>query len=98
MERTISSFDGSGILLAGIFDGATITTIMGIITLTILLSSGMKSVHIVQILLLLVVATNIGGVWFVLGEPANILAAAKLGPSPIRSRSLAGWRSARSSI
>ncbi len=70
-------------LLSGIFDGATITTIMGIITLTILLSSGMKSVHIVQILLLLVVATNIGGVWFVLGEPTNILAAAKLGLSPL---------------
>ncbi|HCM26579.1 MAG: hypothetical protein A2Z99_14195 [Treponema sp. GWB1_62_6] len=69
-------------LLSGIFDGATISTIMGIITLTILLSSGMQTKHIVQILLLLVVATNIGGVWFVLGEPTNILAAAKLGLSP----------------
>jgi Na+/H+ antiporter NhaD/arsenite permease-like protein len=69
-------------VLSGIFDGATITTIMGIITLTILLSSGMRSVDIVKILLLLVVATNIGGVWFVLGEPTNILAAAKLNLSP----------------
>jgi len=69
-------------LLSGIFDGATVTTIMGIITLTILLSSGMQVSHIVQILLLLVVATNIGGVWFVLGEPTNILAAAKLRLSP----------------
>ncbi len=68
--------------LSGIFDGATITTIMGIVTLTILLSSGMSARHIVEILLLLVVATNIGGVWFVLGEPTNILAAAKLGLSP----------------
>lgn len=69
-------------LLSGIFDGATISTIMGVITLTILLSSGMRVGHIVQILLLLVVATNIGGVWFVLGEPTNILAATKLGLSP----------------
>lgn len=69
-------------VLSGIFDGATITTIMGIVTLTILLSSGMSARHIVEILLLLVVATNIGGVWFVLGEPTNILAAAKLGLSP----------------
>ncbi|MFA6507088.1 MAG: SLC13 family permease [Treponemataceae bacterium] len=69
-------------LLSGIFDGATITTIMGIITLTILLSSGMRPEDIVKILLLLVVATNIGGVWFVLGEPTNILAAEKLKLSP----------------
>ncbi len=69
-------------VLSGLFDGATITTIMGIITLTILLSSGMRTKHIVEILLLLVVATNIGGVWFVLGEPTNILAAEKLGLSP----------------
>ncbi|MDP3179978.1 MAG: SLC13 family permease, partial [Spirochaetaceae bacterium] len=69
-------------VLSGIFDGATIATIMGIITLTILLSSGMRSEDIVKILLLLVVATNLGGVWFVLGEPTNILAAAKLGLSP----------------
>lgn len=69
-------------LLSGIFDGATITTIMGVITLTVLLSSGMQSRDIVRILLLLVVATNLGGVWFVLGEPTNILAAAKLGLSP----------------
>lgn len=69
-------------LLSGIFDGATIATILGIITLTILLSSGMKGEDIVKILFLLVVATNIGGVWFVLGEPTNILAAEKLGLSP----------------
>jgi Na+/H+ antiporter NhaD/arsenite permease-like protein len=69
-------------LLSGIFDGATVASIMGIITLTILLSSGMQTRHIVQILLLLVVATNIGGVWFVLGEPTNILAAEKLDLSP----------------
>lgn len=69
-------------LLSGVFDGATVASIMGIITLTILLSSGMKTVHIIQILLLLVVATNIGGVWFVLGEPTNILAAEKLGLTP----------------
>jgi Na+/H+ antiporter NhaD/arsenite permease-like protein len=69
-------------VLSGIFDGATITTIMGIITLTILLSSGMRSEDIIKILLLLVVATNIGGVWFVLGEPTNILAAEKLNLSP----------------
>lgn len=69
-------------VLSGIFDGATIATIMGVITLTILLSSGMAMVDIVKILLLLVVATNIGGVWFVLGEPTNILAAEKLKLSP----------------
>lgn len=69
-------------ILSGIFDGATIATIMGVITLTILLSSGMKVDDIIRILLLLVVATNIGGVWFVLGEPTNILAAAKLHLSP----------------
>ena len=69
-------------ILSGIFDGATIASIMGVVTLTILLSSGMQVKHILKILLLLVVATNIGGVWFVLGEPTNILAAAKLGLSP----------------
>jgi Na+/H+ antiporter NhaD/arsenite permease-like protein len=69
-------------LLSGIFDGATITTIMGIVTLTILLSSGMKVKDIVKVMILLVVATNIGGVWFVLGEPTNILAAGKLDLSP----------------
>jgi len=69
-------------VLSGIFDGATIATIMGIITLTILLSSGMPIKDIVKILLLLVICTNLGGVWFVLGEPTNILAAEKLSLSP----------------
>jgi Na+/H+ antiporter NhaD/arsenite permease-like protein len=69
-------------LLSGIFDGATIITIMGVVTLTILLSSGLPAKKIVIILLLLVVATNLGGVWFVLGEPTNILAAKKLSLSP----------------
>ena len=74
--------------LSGIFDGATITTIMGIITLTILLSSGMRTNDIVRILLLLVVATNIGGVWFVLGEPTNILAAEKVGTLSVLLRAI----------
>lgn len=69
-------------ILSGLFDGATIASIMGVVTLTILLASAMQVKHIVQILLLLAVATNIGGVWFVLGEPTNILAAEKLGLSP----------------
>ncbi len=70
-------------LLSGIFDGATVASIMGVITLTILLSSGMKSKDIVMIMLLLVVCTNVGGVWFVLGEPTNILAAEKMGLNPL---------------
>ena len=69
-------------VLSGIFDGATIATIMGVVTLTILLSSGLPVKKIVIVLLLLVVATNLGGVWFVLGEPTNILAAKKLSLSP----------------
>jgi Na+/H+ antiporter NhaD/arsenite permease-like protein len=69
--------------LAGIFDGATVASIMGIITLTILLSGGMSSKDIVSVMLLLVVCTNVGGVWFVLGEPTNVLAADKMGISPL---------------
>jgi len=69
--------------LAGIFDGATVASIMGIITLTILLSGGMSSKDIVSVMLLLVICTNVGGVWFVLGEPTNVLAAEKMGINPL---------------
>jgi Na+/H+ antiporter NhaD/arsenite permease-like protein len=69
-------------VLSGIFDGATVASIMGIITLTILLSSGMHAKEITMMMLLLVVSTNVGGVWFVLGEPPNILAAEKMGLPP----------------
>lgn len=70
-------------VLSGVFDGATVASIMGVITLTILLSSGMSTKEITKIMLLLVVCTNVGGVWFVLGEPTNILAAEKMKLSPV---------------
>lgn len=70
-------------LLSGLFDGATVASIMGLITLTILLAVRFPTAQAFKVLLLLVIATNIGGVWFVLGEPTNILAAEKLGLSPL---------------
>jgi len=68
---------------SGVFDGATVASIMGMVTMTILLNGEMDKKRIFSFMLLIVIGTNIGGVWFVLGEPTNILAARNLDLSPM---------------